>query len=578
MESRELIDHQEVLTQVVSENPPTVQQKKQKKCRDKVLKTQAQAIDYILNSEPSNVSSSISKYLSVFDPKNHQVFIGNNCAEIHFKAASKQRMDQIWLGPSIFIRLLEPNLQFKCECFCQENTMVIRFKIKNSTQQDINNFILRLKFLNFIKTIANRKQVTNDKILRWTKEGYRNLIQSITDKLIEQVEKKDLAREKIKAYFSQEIKYKNIPSELSQDNSMDNIQSYAAHQENQKEHSLALLKRLDAIAYLESRILQKTEGHKKYNNDILNAFLWFFQKENFKLTVDRQYAEIRANTFQFSGRMMTNLSVGLKTFSCIFVPSDNVKLKCSGDGKTMAMRFEFKNGVVSQEIYNIISRINFVNFAKNNLGYNYTRIHKLFSLIIERTDIFEALREKIKKKHPNDQAILDRVHYYLRGLIDCEAIDRFLEDGDFLSDTIIMPAELPPSLQAAEENALESSADLGSTEITIMAGSSDPANESQVNENVEGLEDPSNHGLEASNEGQDQALQPGFDPSGLSFEQITSVIDLPASLLTNRQALYESFQFDSDAYTRLAWAHNRFDAVTQHAEQIERPTKQAKIQ
>ena len=465
MESR-----QSNITHVVSENPKDVQGKNNKRRKAKVLKPRDQAIDYILNSTDENIIYSISRYLSVFNPKKHKVFIGEQCAEIHFsKITTEKVINQIWSGSSVFIQFLASDQEFNCECIYDGGTMVIRvkFKKKDVKTQEIIDFILRLRFLNFIKKMCNHEQVTNDDIVRWTKGGCENLIETITEELIAEAQDEELVCKEINDYFSQEIEYEIIPSELSQENSMDNIQAYATDQENQNEYSVRLYERADAVAYLESRISTKVGSQKKYNNDILTRFLWLFQKENHNLTISQQYAEIRANILDFSEMMRGKLLVGLKTFSCFFIPKDNLNLKCTHDRKTVVMRVEFKNGVIPQEINTIIRRINFINFAKNNLGYNSNHIHELFSLMIEREDIFDALREKIKEKHPNNRAILNRVNYYLPGLIDCEAVDRFLKDGDYFDpDTIIMPVELPPSLQPTVENTLESPADLDSTEIT----------------------------------------------------------------------------------------------------------------
>src|SRR3990167_997462 len=396
--------------------------------RPKVLKTRGEALNYIVNSKPESISDILTRYLSIFKPKNHKIFIGKRCVEIHSNKiiSFDQVTGKAWPGLSTFIPLLEPNKQFDCRGLYYNGRMVIRVDFKHDvTSQDIINFILRLKFLNFIK--SGLKLATIEKILEWMKLGCD--VDALIGKIVEQAEDKDLIRAKIYDYFLQTIKYENIFSDLLEDNSTDIQQhndilsgeSNPTAEENHETKSFKPHTRKDSVKYLKSRISTETEMQKKYDNNTLNKFLWLFQQDKHELTIVQQYAEIRANIPSFSKRKMDRFLIALRAFSVFFVPEDeNLDFTCSCDGQILAMRFEFKNGVSPQEINHIIRMINFVHFAKDNLKYNFNRIHELFSLMIERTDIFDALREEVVREHPNDQEILDRIHYYFPESVDNE--------------------------------------------------------------------------------------------------------------------------------------------------------------
>src|SRR3990167_11316976 len=590
----------------------STQKKKQNRHKLKTgqLKTRNEAIDYILNKKEGSVSEIFRNYLSVFDTKTHKVYIGEQCAEIHFNRVTSfdEAMYKIWRGPSTFIRLLEPNKQFDCECsyddkIVDDEKIVIRFKFKNDVEtQEINNFILRLRFPNFIKSNKSKLKLATKTILVWMKAGCD--VDALMEKIIEQAEDKNLTRTTINNYFLKQINYSN----LSQENSIavkqrDGVLSDESHStRKKKKYPFKLFTREEAIKYLESRNTLDSKAQKKYSNDLLNNFFWLFQQEKHELTIGQRRAKIRVNIVGFSDSTVNKISAGLGALLCILVPEqNNFKFKYSTHRDNVDLNFKFKKGVNPERINNIIRMVNFVKFAKDNLKFNFDRIHELFSLMINRTDIFKALREELEKKNPNNKEILDRIKYYFSESIDPKNSPSVSEGnnvpGPIHSDILgnssdskasspgpAVPIEPPPSssLEPLVEEASVKIDELDSAEITQMEALPAPSNESQVeNENMEvWLGDVSNNdlaGVLSLNKAFAEELHQEITEQTPTTEDL---IDLPDPLLEKRMELYELFQVNSlDAYKTHGFVHNGFaEVATQSTGQtVGRPSKRMRL-
>ena len=422
MESRELIDHQKVFT------------------LNRV--TRDEAIQFLIKSNLKNFSAVLRRYLSIFDSKNYSVFIGKQCAEIHVNKhpLSEDAASKLRFASGIFIQILaSATVKFNLTSSYDGEKNVMRIEFKGEVEtQEIINFILRLRFLNFVKSCLDY-QGSNEKIFSWMKEGYNDVVRSIEKNLLEQAGDKSLARIKINNYFLKKIRYENIPSDLNLENSTDVQQddddfvklemqnSNLMDEKDQKRHNLLFIRkkaftREKAKDYLKKLIKsEKSKDRKKNSDSMLNKFLELFQPEKHKLTIAETYAEIRVGVT--SRTEMHKCLIGSKAFVGLFVlEADNIDFEVSCDGETLLMWFNFKNNANPQEINNIINRINFVGFAKNILDYNSRRIHELFSLMIKHESIVDELINKIKTKYPNDPFIQNRVNDYFPKPINNENI------------------------------------------------------------------------------------------------------------------------------------------------------------
>src|SRR3990167_7991280 len=403
----------------------------------------------LLNQDERTQIDFLEKFYSLFDSE-AVIYKNNPYLEIRFNAdqagRSRAQRGKYLLGGERYLSLMaEQGSGCHFRLLCTENTIDLSVKFNEFANEVIENFFHRVLFLYFLK-VHFRRELTNQSILRLIKEMINSdnqvdIVLALKQKINEMYPDDDL-QIKIENYFENPIIVERVSSGLGNDqesfsfsierrkkslkrkltdeqnqnnqnkkaliesNSHDNQENsmdIQKHEDHHKNNSFKLYTREEAVEYLTSRINKKTEKQKKYNINILNFFLSLFQQNKHDLIIGQQHAEIRPKTLGFSDTTMYQFSLVFGVFTCFFVPMDeNLDLRYSRNGKEIVMKFIFKNGENPQGIYHIIRMINFVKFAKKILKYNFNRIHKLFSLMIERTDIFDALREEVVREHPND--------------------------------------------------------------------------------------------------------------------------------------------------------------------------------
>ncbi|OGT37906.1 MAG: hypothetical protein A3F12_07230 [Gammaproteobacteria bacterium RIFCSPHIGHO2_12_FULL_38_14] len=184
----------------------------------KKIKTRDAAIKYLKNLKSKNRVSSFNALLWFLTSCNHNLSIGDQCAEICANS-TKNKIKNISTGVINFLVFIVGN-HSRVKLSNTETSIRIRFEFNQATELEIENFILRIKFIGFATKRLKYEGKRIEELFSLMIE-HPDVIQVLKEKIDMEYPDED-TRKRVNYYFPRSINSEHISSTSNQVNSTDN--------------------------------------------------------------------------------------------------------------------------------------------------------------------------------------------------------------------------------------------------------------------------------------------------------------------------------------------------------------------